>query len=68
MVAGPNFISHIDGYDKLKPYGFCIHSAIDGYSRCILWLEVGPSNNDPMVTIQNYVDCMRQLGGCPQVV
>ncbi len=21
-VSGPNFIWHIDGYDKLKPYGF----------------------------------------------
>lgn len=68
MVPGPNFIWHIDGYDKLKPYGFCIHGAIDGYSRRILWLEVGPSNNDPMVTVQYYIDCVRQLGGCPRVV
>ena len=26
---GPNFIWHVDGYDKLKPYGFCIHGAIE---------------------------------------
>ena len=38
---GPNYIWHIDGYDKLKPFGFCIHGAIDGYRRRILWLEVG---------------------------
>ena len=68
VVAGPNFIWHIDGYDKLKPYEFCIHGAIDGYSRRILWLEVGPSNNNPMVTVQYYLDCLRQLGGCPRVV
>jgi len=37
---GPDFIWHIDGYDKLKPFGFCIHGAIDGYSRRILWLRV----------------------------
>ena len=24
-TAGPNHIWHIDGYDKLKPFGFCIH-------------------------------------------
>ena len=24
-AKGPNFIWHLDGYDKLKPYGFCIH-------------------------------------------
>ena len=68
MVPGPNFIWHIDGYDKLKPYGFCVHGAIDGYSRRILWLEVGPSNNNLMVTVQYYLDCVRQLGVCPQVV
>lgn len=52
MVAGPNCIWHIDVYDKLKCYGFCIHSAIDGYSCYILWLEVGPSNNNPMVMVK----------------
>lgn len=27
---GPNYLIHIDGYDKLKRYGFPIHGAIDG--------------------------------------
>jgi hypothetical protein len=26
---GPNFLWQVDGYDKLKPYGFAIHAAID---------------------------------------
>jgi hypothetical protein len=39
-VPGPNFIWHIDGCDKLKPYGFPIHGAIDGFSRYIIWLKV----------------------------
>ena len=46
-AKGPNFIWHLDGYDILKPFGLCIHGAIDGYSRQILWLEVGPLNNNP---------------------
>ena len=24
----------IDGYDKLKPFGFPIHACIDGYVQC----------------------------------
>ena len=44
---GSNFIWHIDGYDKLTPFRFAIHGAIDGYSRKILWLKVLPSNNNP---------------------
>jgi len=27
---GPNYLIHIDGYDKLKPYGFPVHGAICG--------------------------------------
>jgi hypothetical protein len=37
VCKGPNYIWHIDGYDKLKPFGFCFHGAIDGYTRRILW-------------------------------
>ena len=36
FARGPNWVWHIDGYDKLKPYGFNIHRAIDGFSRRIL--------------------------------
>ena len=28
VSPGPNFSWHVDGYDKLKPYGFPIHGAI----------------------------------------
>ena len=30
MVQGPDFVWHLNGYDKLKPYGFAIHGCIDG--------------------------------------
>ncbi|CAH3196632.1 unnamed protein product [Porites evermanni] len=65
---GPNYLWHIDGYDKLKPYGFCIHGAIDGYSRRILWLDVTCTNNDPAIIAQYYVDCVKQLNGAPRIV
>ena len=44
---GHNDSWHMDGYDKLKAFGFAIHGAIDGFSRKILWLEVARSNNSP---------------------
>ena len=53
---GPNYIWHINGYDKLKPFRFCIHGAIDGYSRRILWLEVGSSNNNPRIVGKYFLD------------
>ena len=65
---GPNYLWHIDGYDKLKPYGFCIHGAIDGFSRRIVWLEVASSNNDPRIIAQYFLDYVRQLGGTARIV
>ena len=32
---GPNYVIHLDGYDKLKRFGFPIHGAIDGYSAIL---------------------------------
>ena len=37
--------------------------AIDGYSRRILWLHVGQSNNDPRIIAQYFVDYIRSIGG-----
>ena len=65
---GPSYIWHVDGYDKLKPFGFCIHGCIDGYSRRILWLEVGTTNNDPGVTAKYFLDCIYSVDGVPRIV
>ncbi len=62
---GPNDCWHVDGYDKLKPFGFPIHGAIDGYSRRVLWLVVGRSNNDPRIVATYYNNCVKELEGCP---
>lgn len=35
---GPDFVWHIDGYDKLKPYGFTIHGCVDGLAHAYLAL------------------------------
>lgn len=65
---GPNFVWHIDGYDKLKPYGFAIHGAIDGFSRRVLWLNVGSSNNDPIIVARHFIDTVLQLKTLPCIV
>ena len=58
VFTGPNQTWHIDGYDKLKPIGFAIHGAIDGYTRKILWLFVGSSNSDSKVIAYYFVNCV----------
>ena len=53
----PNYLCHVDGYDKLKPF-----------NRRILWLEVASSNNDPKIVAQYYLDCVRQLGATARII
>ena len=57
---GPNDCWHMDGYDKLKPFGFPIHGCVDGYSRKILWLELLYSNNNPVNIASLYVNALRR--------
>ncbi|KAL3992579.1 gamma-butyrobetaine dioxygenase [Sarotherodon galilaeus] len=62
---GPNYMWHADGYDKLKPFGLAISGCIDGFSRKVLWLECGPTNNNPVVIAYYYLSCVGSLGVVP---
>ena len=63
---GPNEVWHIDGNDKLKPFGFYIHGAIDGFSRKILWLRVANTNKDPAVIAYYYVNQLKRSRKLPR--
>ena len=65
---GPNFLWHLDGYDKLKPFGFAIHGAIDGFSRRILWLRVAVTNNDPLKIAEYYLQCVEKHACVPRIL
>lgn len=67
-VLGPNFLWHIDGHDKLKPFGFAIHVCIDGFSRKIIWLKVGSTNNNPEVIAYYYLKAIKKLKIVPSVI
>ncbi len=67
-TKGPNYIWHIDGHDKLKPFGFSVHGCIDGFSRRLIWLEVNTTNKNPEVIAQYYLDAVKQIGGAPQKI
>ena len=64
---GPNDVWHYDQNDKLKPFGIPLHSAVDGYSRFILWMAVVPSNNNPRVIVHHYLNAVESLRGCPRI-
>ncbi|KAK9978814.1 hypothetical protein ABG768_020552 [Culter alburnus] len=68
FAKGPNFIWHLDSYDKLKPYGICINGCIDGFSRKIIWLNTYTTSSDPKLIGGYYIEAVERLGGCPRVV
>lgn len=55
---GPSHVWHMDGFDKLKPYGIAVHGCIDGYSRKVLWLKVC----EVYVNIIIIFDCLKLCG------
>ena len=67
-AKGPNYIWHVDGYDKLKPYGLCISGCIDGFSRKIVYLNVYHTNNNPRVIGGYFLQSVKECGGCPHIV
>ena len=51
----PNYVWHIDSYDKLKPYSIAINGCIGGFSRNFTWLEANATNSDPRVIADYYM-------------
>lgn len=63
---GPNYVWHIDGYDKIKPFGIGISGCIDGFSRSLIWLEAYKTNNDPRVIAGYFMGAVIKAEGCPE--
>ena len=61
---GPNYLWHMDSYDKLRPYGICINGAIDGYSRYVVWLKANKSCN-PRIVARHFMEAVRARQSCP---
>lgn len=62
---GPNYLWHIDSYDKLAPYGIYINGCIDGFSRNIIWVEAGKTNSDPRVIAGYFIRAILSKKGMP---
>jgi hypothetical protein len=60
-VPGPNFLWSLDGYEKLKRFGFQIYGCIDAYSRCIIWFFIGRSATTSISTLKQYLQAVQRL-------
>ena len=64
-LMGPNYMWHVDSYDKMKPFGLALSGCIDGFSRRIMWFVCGATNNNPSVIAYNYIQCAKSVGVIP---
>ena len=62
----PNRVWYLHSYDKFKPFEFESKGFIDGYSRCILWLNLLRSKKDPKEVCNVFVNYMTVTKGVPQ--
>ena len=65
-TPGPNFLWHVDGWDKLAPFDIFTHGAVVGFSLRILWLEVDSMNENPSFIAFRYLNAVLQLEGVPR--
>ena len=65
-TLGPNDVWHLDGNDKLKRWGFCIHGCVDGFSRKVLWMQVASTNNDSLVVANYFLRCVKKFEIAPK--
>uniref|UniRef100_A0A096M6N5 Integrase core domain-containing protein n=1 Tax=Poecilia formosa TaxID=48698 RepID=A0A096M6N5_POEFO len=65
LNPGPNFMWHVDSYDKLKPFGICINGAIDGFSRQMIWLHAFSTSSDPKVIAGYFIAEVERRMGTP---
>ena len=70
VSKGPNYVWHIDFYNKLKPYSIVINGCIFGFSRNFTWLEANTTNNDPRVIADYYmytcIKAVERKSCCPE--
>ncbi|XP_041931226.1 uncharacterized protein LOC121694889 isoform X2 [Alosa sapidissima] len=67
-VPGPNYMWHMDSYDKLTPFGIGVNGCIDGFSRHIIWMKANSTNSNPCVIAAYYVEAVTKLGGCSKIL
>ena len=68
LVKGPGRIVSVDGYDKLKSFGFEIYGFIDSYSRYILQLYVGVDNQTAVSINKQYLRMIRKTNHLPLLI
>ncbi|KAK0655393.1 hypothetical protein B0T16DRAFT_432760 [Cercophora newfieldiana] len=65
VTPGPDYIWCVDGYLKMRFFGFEIYAAIDAYSRFIVWAHCGISATTQRGVYSQYLTTLATNGRMP---
>lgn len=65
---GPFSVTHCDGNDKLRKYGFLFYAAVDGFSRYCTFITCDTSNRDSAFLLHAYVASAAEHGGVARLL
>ena len=61
-AAGVNDIWAIDQHDKWLRFGLALHTGIEPFSGCILWMKVWHNNRNPQLILSYYLESVMSFG------
>ncbi|KAG2109269.1 uncharacterized protein F5147DRAFT_652369 [Suillus discolor] len=61
-AAGVNDLFAVDQHDKWLRFGLGLHTGIELFSGCIMWIHVWHSNRNPQLILSYYLDTIEELG------
>jgi len=61
-AAGVNDIWAVDQHDKWLQFGLALHTGIEPFSGCILWVKVWHSNRNPQLILSYYLEMVEDFG------
>ncbi|KAG2087441.1 hypothetical protein BD769DRAFT_1656149 [Suillus cothurnatus] len=66
-TAGMNDLFAVDQHNKWLKFGLGLHTGIELFSGCIMWIRVWHSNRNPQLILTYYLDTLEELGHMPMV-
>ncbi|KAG1721252.1 hypothetical protein EDB19DRAFT_1646599 [Suillus lakei] len=66
-AAGVNDLFAVDQHDKWLRFGLGLHTGIEPFSGCIMWIRVWHSNRNPQLILSYYLQTIEELGHMPLI-
>ncbi|KAG1860866.1 hypothetical protein F4604DRAFT_1512023, partial [Suillus subluteus] len=61
-ATGVNDLFAVDQHDKWLKFGLGLHTGIEPFSGCIMWIRVWHSNRNLQLILTYYLDTLEELG------